>query len=114
MVFGKAKLSHGKPVVTITIGGDELEPLAVREVLSCTCADRLVPHGLEDKLSSTAEVSIAPDMDGLDAVPAFKFLVAVKLDRLQLWVNKQVSKAWPCWVQFQVLLDKFVEMVQVC
>ena len=86
--------------------------MSLWEVLSLTCADSLVPHSLESKLSSTAEISMATNVDGLDAVPTLDFLIMVKkLNRLQLQVNEEASN-WQVW--FQALLDEFVEMVQVC
>ena len=91
--LGKAELSNGMPVVAVTIGRDELEPSTVREILSCTCVDCLGPCGLEGKLCGAAEVGIVPHVDGLDAVPALDFLVAVEFDRLQLWVNMQAANA---------------------
>ena len=68
------------PVVAVAIGGDELEALSVREILGLTCTNSLVPCSFESKLSGMAKVSVAPNMDGLDAVPALNFLITVKLD----------------------------------
>ena len=73
-------IGQGTPVIAVTVGGDELEALSVREILSLTHASSLVPHGLESQLSSRAKVSVAPNMDGLDVVPTLDFLITVKLD----------------------------------
>ena len=109
----KAELSHGLPVIVVTVRRNELELelLPIREVPCLTRADSLVPHSLESQLSGTTEISVATTMDSLDVVPALNFLVVVKLDCLQLQVDKEVSNRR---VQFWVLLDKFMEMVQVC
>ena len=60
----------------------------------------LVPCSLVGKLDSAAEVSVAPNLDSLDAVPALKFPVIVKLDCLQLQVDTQAADTQPRWVQF--------------
>ena len=60
------------------------------------------------------EVCITPVVDGLDAVPTVDFFVMVKFNSLQLWVNMQaVNAQCCCGVWFWVLLDWFMEAVQI-
>ena len=78
--MGKAEFAHGKPVVAVTVGGDELEASSIREIPGLTRTNSLVPHSLESKLGGGAKVSVTLNMDSLDAVTALNFLVTVKLD----------------------------------
>ena len=74
------KFAHRASVILIVVGGNELEPLAIREILGFAQVDCLVPHRLESKHSGSPEVSVTTDVDCLSAVSALNFLVTVKFD----------------------------------
>ena len=100
--MGKAKFANGTPVVAVAIGGDELEAPSIREILGLARANGFVPDSLKSKRSGRAKVSVTPNMDRLNSLPAFNALIIIKLDRLQLQVDEEATQRR---VQFWVPLD---------
>ena len=79
-------------IVAVTVGRNEFEPFAIREVLRLSRASALVPCGLKGLLCWLEEVNVAPDVCRLHTTTAFHFLIAVKFDQLQLQIDVQADQ----------------------